>query len=74
LPEARGGGGYWPPICSRSRGWLSGLALASVVYGINMFGDAVRDLLDPRLRGGIGRYGVRAKKELKKPQPLQATK
>jgi len=40
-----------------------GLALASVVYGINMFGDAVRDLLDPRLRGGVGRYGVRAKKE-----------
>jgi peptide/nickel transport system permease protein len=43
-----------------------GLALASVVYGINMFGDAVRDLLDPRLRGGIGRYGVRAKKEATK--------
>ncbi len=40
-----------------------GLALASVVYGINMFGDAVRDLLDPRLRGGGGRYGARAKKE-----------
>ncbi len=42
-----------------------GLALATVVYGINMFGDAVRDLLDPRLRGGLGRYGVRAKKEAK---------
>jgi len=40
-----------------------GLALATVVYGINMFGDAVRDLLDPRLRGGVGRYGVRVKKE-----------
>ena len=40
-----------------------GLALASVVYGINMFGDAVRDILDPRLRGGVGRYGVRVKKE-----------
>ncbi|MBA7554188.1 Oligopeptide transport system permease protein OppC [subsurface metagenome] len=46
-----------------------GLALALVVYGINMFGDAVRDLLDPRLRGGIGRYGVRVKKEAKK-KPL----
>jgi len=33
-----------------------GLALAMVIYGINMFGDAVRDLLDPRLRGGLGRY------------------
>jgi len=42
-----------------------GLALASVVYGINMFGDAVRDLLDPRLRGGVGRYGVRAKEDAK---------
>ena len=38
-----------------------GLALSIVVYGINMFGDAVRDLLDPRLRGGVGRYGVRKK-------------
>ena len=31
---------------------LPGLALATVTYGVNMFGDAVRDLLDPRLRGG----------------------
>ncbi|MFC1933032.1 ABC transporter permease [Chloroflexota bacterium] len=40
--------------------WLvfwPGLALALVVYGINMLGDALRDLLDPRLRGGLGRYG-----------------
>ena len=34
-----------------------GLCLTIVVYGINMFGDALRDLLDPRLRGGSGRYG-----------------
>jgi len=40
-----------------------GLALSIVVYGINMFGDAVRDLLDPRLRGGAGRYGMRVKKK-----------
>ena len=40
-----------------------GLALTLVVYGINMFGDAVRDLLDPRMRGGSGRYGVRVKRE-----------
>jgi len=33
-----------------------------VVYGINMFGDAVRDILDPRLRDGVGRYRVRVKK------------
>ena len=29
-----------------------GLCLAVVVFGINVFGDALRDLLDPRLRGG----------------------
>ncbi len=29
-----------------------GLCLTVVVYGVNMFGDALRDLLDPRLRGG----------------------
>ena len=29
-----------------------GLALTLVVYSLNMFGDAMRDLLDPRLRGG----------------------
>ncbi len=33
-----------------------GLALSVTVYSINMFGDALRDLLDPRLRGGLGRY------------------
>ena len=40
--------------------WLAiwpGLALAIVVYGVNMLGDAVRDILDPRLRGGLGSYG-----------------
>jgi len=41
--------------------WLAfwpGLCLALVVYGANMFGDALRDLLDPRLRGGAGRFGT----------------
>ena len=28
-----------------------GLCLTLVVYSLNMFGDALRDLLDPRLRG-----------------------
>ncbi|MFC1919106.1 ABC transporter permease [Chloroflexota bacterium] len=40
--------------------WIAiwpGLAISTVIYGINMFGDAVRDILDPRLRGGLGRYG-----------------
>jgi peptide/nickel transport system permease protein len=39
-----------------------GLALSIVVYGVNMLGDAVRDILDPRLRGGLGRYGKMSKK------------
>jgi peptide/nickel transport system permease protein len=48
--------------------WMAiwpGVALASVVYGMNMLGDAVRDILDPRLRGGLGRYGgVKIRKKL----------
>ena len=39
-----------------------GVALTLVVYGINMFGDSLRDLLDPRLRGGIGRYSLKEKR------------
>jgi len=31
-----------------------GLAIAAAVFGFNMFGDALRDLLDPRLRGTAG--------------------
>ena len=29
-----------------------GLGLTITVFSLNMFGDALRDLLDPRLRGG----------------------
>ena len=45
--------------------WMAlwpGLALAIAVYGVNMLGDAVRDLWDPRLRGGLGRYGRTVKR------------
>ena len=41
--------------------WLAlwpGLGLTIVVYSFNMLGDAMRDLLDPRLRGG-GRLAAR---------------
>ena len=41
-----------------------GLCLTIVVYCLNMFGDAVRDLLDPRLRGGAGRLGAAAAKSV----------
>jgi len=40
--------------------WLAiwpGLALSVVIFGINMLGDALRDILDPRLKGGLGSYG-----------------
>ena len=30
--------------------WFPGLAIALAVFAFNMFGDAVRDVLDPRLR------------------------
>ena len=33
-----------------------GLALAIVVYCINMFGDALRDILDPKLKGVAGKF------------------
>ena len=39
---------FWPGFC-----------LALVVYCLNMFGDTLRDLLDPRLRGASGRMGSR---------------
>jgi peptide/nickel transport system permease protein len=47
--------------------WMAiwpGLALSIAIYGINMLGDAVRDILDPRLRGGLGRYGRTKKKKM----------
>ena len=45
--------------------WLAlwpGVFLTIVVYSFNMFGDAMRDLLDPRLRGGQGSYGATGRK------------
>ena len=46
--------------------WLAlwpGVFLTIVVYSFNMFGDAMRDLLDPRLRGGQGIYGAAKKRK-----------
>ena len=39
-----------------------GVFLTLVVYSLNMFGDALRDLLDPRLKGGQGSYGAATRK------------
>ena len=49
--------------------WLAlwpGLCLTVTVYSLNMFGDAVRDLLDPRLKGGAGQAGAYGTKSVKK--------
>ena len=49
--------------------WLAlwpGLCLTITVYSLNMFGDAVRDLLDPRLKGGVGSMGGHGAKSAKK--------
>jgi peptide/nickel transport system permease protein len=44
--------------------WLAlwpGPGLALVAWGFNMLGDGVRDILDPRLRGGRNSYGTAKK-------------
>ena len=41
--------------------WIAlwpGVALSLTIYGVNMFGDAIRDLLDPRMKSKEGRFGV----------------
>ncbi|MFQ5873950.1 MAG: ABC transporter permease, partial [Dehalococcoidia bacterium] len=43
---------HWAP-------WLAifpGLMITLVVFGINVLGDGLRDLLDPRLKGKSGRF------------------
>ncbi len=47
--------GIWP-----------GVALALLIFATNMFGDAMRDLLDPRMRGGGGRYTTKEKRKKEK--------
>jgi len=43
-----------------------GFVLSIVIFGSNMFGDALRDILDPRLKGGVGSYTGPDAKKLKK--------
>ncbi len=60
--------------------WLAiwpGLCVAIVVYGTNMFGDALRDLLDPGLKGGVGCLsagGAMSIKKARKEQKAEANK
>jgi peptide/nickel transport system permease protein len=49
--------------------WLAiipGIAIALIVFAAAMFGDGVRDLLDPRLKGGVGSYKTKKKDRRKK--------
>lgn len=52
-----------------------GVAITIAVFGLNVFGDAVRDLIDPRLRGGVGGMGSygheRADKAMKKLEKIR---
>ena len=50
------GGGRDYMFLAPQLAFLPGLALSIAVYAINVFGDALRDLLDPRLRGSGGSY------------------
>ncbi|MBI4591321.1 MAG: ABC transporter permease [Candidatus Rokubacteria bacterium] len=34
--------------------FFPGVAISLTVFGLNLLGDAIRDLTDPRLRGGLG--------------------
>lgn len=60
--------------------WLTvipGIMIAIMVFGANMFGDAVRDIMDPRLKGGVGSYSAKkiekmARKLLKKSEKQKA--
>ena len=45
--------------------WLAiipGLAIALLVFAAAMLGDGIRDILDPRLKGGVANYQVKKRK------------
>ena len=47
--------------------WLCivpGIAITILTFAASMFGDAIRDLLDPRLKGGVGSYSSKKLKKL----------
>lgn len=57
--------------------WLAvypGICIALMVFAANMFGDAVRDLLDPRLKGGVGSYSTKRIAKIAKKKMAQYAK
>lgn len=43
---------------------VPGVAITILVFASNMFGDAIRDILDPRLKGGGGSYNSKKLKRM----------
>ena len=43
-----------PPLCL-----FPGICIAVMVLAANLFGDGLRDYLDPKLRGGVGTYDTK---------------
>ncbi len=43
---------------------IPGIAITVLTFSASMFGDAIRDLLDPRLKGGVGSYSSKKLKKL----------
>ncbi len=66
-----GEGRQYMEVAPRLALW-PGLCLTIVVFCLNMFGDAVRDLLDPRLRGSLPAAPRRFRKAIKQ-QEASAT-
>ena len=64
-------GRQYMEIAPRLAVW-PGLCLTVVVYCLNMVGDGVRDLLDPRLRGGAAGSAPRAPRRSEKPGRLHS--
>ena len=55
--------------------WLAiwpGVALSIAVFGVSMLGDAIRDLIDPRLRGGVGSFGGPKRKKAQIERKIKA--
>ena len=43
-------------VCGPWLAMVPGIAIGIMVFASAMLGDGVRDILDPRLKGGVGSY------------------
>jgi peptide/nickel transport system permease protein len=44
---------------------IPGIAIVITVLGFNLIGDGLREALDPKLRGRVGRFKIRRRKDVK---------